>query len=85
MGDTTLAGRRATISNFVRTHCRNCAAGQTITHLEDGIKGTFCLLLRDWVTDREGHGAISDCDRHEPREQLNADGATTSASPPAGS
>jgi hypothetical protein len=68
MSDTKLTKRRVNISNFVRTHCRTCAAGQTITR-EEGGKATYCLLLRDWMTDQEGHGTISDCDRYEAREQ----------------
>ncbi len=61
-----------TTSDFVKTHCRTCAAGQTITRLGQAAhgvgKGTFCLLLREWMTDAEGNGTISDCDRFEAKE-----------------
>lgn len=64
-------------SDFVETHCRICAAGQTITRHEGaahaGGKGTYCLLLREWMTDAEGKGLISDCDRYEERAQDAAD------------
>lgn len=40
-------------SDFVTTRCRICAAGQTITR-DNGIKGTYCLLLRDWMTGPKG-------------------------------
>lgn len=67
-----LSGR---ISDFVKTHCQTCAAGQTITRIATAAhgagKGTYCLLLllREWMTDAEGNGLISDCDRHEPKEE----------------
>ncbi len=63
------APTHATLSDFVMTHCRTCAAGQTITSSE-GRKSTFCLLLREWMTDPTdplGNGRISDCDRYEAR------------------
>ena len=56
-----------TTSDFVKTHCRICAAGLTITR-HGGMKATFCLLLRDWVTDKHGRETITDCDRFEIKE-----------------
>lgn len=58
---------RGLTSDFVKTHCRTCAAGQTITKAAEG-KATYCLLLREWMTDREGRGRIEHCDRYEPKE-----------------
>jgi hypothetical protein len=55
-------------SDFVTTRCRICAAGQTITR-DNGIKGTYCLLLRDWMTGPKGQPLITDCDRYEPKER----------------
>lgn len=54
-------------SNFVKTHCRTCAAGQTITR-ENGTKATYCLLLRDWMTGPKGQDLITDCDRFELKD-----------------
>lgn len=63
---------RVTTADFVETHCRNCAAGQTITRhaaaAHPGGKGTFCRSLHEWVTDAEGVGLISDCDCYEAKE-----------------
>lgn len=60
------------MSDFVKTHCQTCAAGQTITRIATAAhgagKGTYCLLLREWMTDAEGNGMISGCDRFEPKE-----------------
>lgn len=73
MSDSELATRRVNTSDFVKTQCKTCAAGQTITRLGTAAhgagKGTYCLLLREWMTDAEGNGTISDCDRFEEKEQ----------------
>jgi hypothetical protein len=63
--------RYAPTSDFVKTHCRICAAGQTITRHEGG-KATYCLLLREWMTDPSGNGTISGCDRFEAKEEAGA-------------
>ena len=57
---------RKSTSGFVTTHCRICAAGQTITR-EDGKKATYCLLMREWTTSKLGHPLVMDCDRYEER------------------
>jgi hypothetical protein len=71
MSDSEQATLPASMSDFVRTRCRICAAGQTITRIQSAAhgagKGTYCLLLREWMTDAEGNGTISDCDRFEEK------------------
>lgn len=57
----------ANTSDFVKTHCKTCAAGQTITRLPD-TEATYCLLLREWMTDDQGRARITACDRFEPKE-----------------
>lgn len=63
-------GLSAPTSDFVKTHCRTCAAGQTITRYGDR-KATYCLLLREWMTDKFGRDRISGCDRYEQKEEEN--------------
>lgn len=55
-------------SDFVKTHCQICAAGQTITRHE-GKTATYCLLLREWMTDKHGNGTIYGCDRFEAKDE----------------
>jgi hypothetical protein len=59
-------------SAFVKTHCATCAAGQTITRLA-GTEATYCLLLREWMTDKHGTGLIINCDRYERKETMPAE------------
>ena len=59
-----------TILDFVKTHCQICAAGQTITQQDPPRSATYCLLLREWMTERGGKARISGCDRFELREAL---------------
>jgi len=56
-----------TTSNYVETHCRTCAAGQTITR-DTGRKASYCLLLREWMTGPGEQPLITDCDRFEPKD-----------------
>ena len=85
MNDLKQAERPETTSDFVKTHCRICAAGQTITRIgaaaHGGGKGTYCLLLREWMTDAEGEGMISDCDRYESKEDTPATGSGAALEP----
>lgn len=53
-------------SDFVKIRCRTCAAGHTILR-SGGVLATYCLLLREWMTDLSGAGLIAGCDRHEER------------------
>jgi hypothetical protein len=59
----------ATTLDFVKTRCRTCAAGQTIVR-EGGVSATYCLLLREWMSDKNGNPRISACDRYEAKETL---------------
>ena len=67
MTDTAQENSPATTSDFVKTQCRTCAAGQTITRALD-TQATYCLLLREWMTDKMGIGLISACDRYEAKD-----------------
>jgi hypothetical protein len=58
---------RGITSDFVRTHCVICAGGQTITWT-DGRQASYCLLLREWMTDSEGRALITACDRFEAKD-----------------
>jgi len=69
MTDTKPAPPPATTSDFVKTHCVTCAAGQTITK-EGGREATYCLLLRDWMTGPKGEPLITACDRYERKDGL---------------
>ena len=71
MHDSEPAQPRVITSDFVKTHCATCAAGQTIAR-PDATRATYCLLLREWMTDDAGRGRITDCDRHEPKESAGA-------------
>lgn len=66
MQDEQHGKSQATTSNYVETHCRICAAGQTITR-DSGDKASYCLLLRDWMTGPRGQPLITDCDRYEEK------------------
>ena len=57
--------------NYVETHCQHCAAGQTIARLT-GAKATYCLMMREWVTDKHNRALISGCDRYAEREPEEA-------------
>ena len=50
-------------SEFVISHCRNCAAGWT-RRRKDGGSVTVCLLDRELAL-----ADMADCDRFEAREQ----------------
>lgn len=67
----TPAKSHANTSDFVKTHCRTCAAGQTITR-DNGRQATYCLLLREWMTGPEGQGTITACDRYENKDAIPA-------------
>ena len=55
-------------SGFAATHCSTCAAGMKI--LDDkGQAGVFCLLCREWMTDKHGQSRLTDCSRFEPLEK----------------
>ena len=54
-------------SSFVKTHCATCAAGQTVIY-NGGRQATYCLLLREWMTDADGKGMIAACDRYERKD-----------------
>jgi len=71
MNDTGPAPSHAPTSDFVKTHCVICAGGQTVTWV-GGRQGTFCLVLREWTTDDEGQGRITDCDRFEAKDSAEA-------------
>lgn len=62
----------ANTSSFVKTRCATCAAGLTITRLT-GQRATYCLLLREWMTDKNGVGVITNCDRFERKEEAAAE------------
>jgi hypothetical protein len=34
----------------------------------DGTAGVYCLLCREWVTDKSGRSLLMDCDRFEAKE-----------------
>ena len=68
MSDSKQEATSEATSDFVKTHCRTCAAGQTITR-HAGLKATYCLLMREWVTDKHGRDTIYDCDRFEVKEE----------------
>jgi hypothetical protein len=53
-----------TTSNFAATHCATCEAGMQITRL-DGTPAIFCLLCRDWMSDKAGKPLLTDCSRYE--------------------
>jgi hypothetical protein len=54
---------KADPTDFVTTHCMNCAAGWT-RQGENGAKIVVCLLDREPVLN-----TMTDCDRFEPREE----------------
>ena len=56
-----------TTLDFVKTRCRICAAGQTIVR-HGGVSATYCLLLREWMSDKNGNPRISACDRYELKD-----------------
>jgi len=68
MPDEQQGRSQANTSNYVETHCKICAAGQTITRDTRG-QASYCLLLRDWMTGPKGQPLITDCDRYEPKER----------------
>ncbi len=68
MSDSTQEPPLPNTSDFVKTHCQTCAAGQTITRVHPEGTGTYCLLLREWMTGPEGRGWITHCDRFELRD-----------------
>jgi hypothetical protein len=67
MIDTAQDALPPTPSDFVKTHCQTCAAGQTITRVDPEGLATYCLLLREWMTSRDGLPLIKACDRYEAK------------------
>lgn len=61
-------GLPKTISNYAETHCVICEAGMKVVDTS-GHSRIFCLVCRDWMTDRKGASRITDCDRFEEREE----------------
>jgi hypothetical protein len=82
MSDLIQAEQPTTTSDFVKTHCQICAAGQTITRADPAGSATYCLLLREWMTARDGKPLIVDCDRFEQREDLPLLSASAAPEPP---